>query len=88
MVLVYWSERVSWGVTIKHVAFSEMEENENEKEAESGEKKEMEKGEKKHKKKDKVKETKNPQKTKTSTKKDCKRNFHLPDNNTATVTHI
>lgn len=76
MVLVFWSERVSWGVTIKHVAFSEMEENENEKEAESG--KEKEKEEKKHKKKDKVKETKNPQRTKNSTKKDCKRNFHLP----------
>lgn len=60
-----------------------MEENENEKEAESG--KEKEKEEKKHKKKDKVKETKNPQKTKHSSKKDCKRNFHLPYNNTATV---
>lgn len=65
-----------------------MEENENEKEAESG--KEKEKGEKKQKKKDKVKETKNPQKTKNSTKKDCKRNFHLPyyNNTAAGYTHL
>lgn len=55
--------------------FSETEENENEKETESV--KEKEKREKKPKKKDKAKETEDSQKTIKSTKKDCKRNFHL-----------
>lgn len=56
-----------------------MEENENEKETESG--KNKEKRTKKPKKKDKVKDPEDPQKTKKTTKKDRKRNLHLQQTN-------